>query len=149
MPWCDTTHFGRLEYASPSTVDFAEGLPGFESERQFVMVQQPQHHPLVFLQSIGTPALSFPALPVGVIVPEYQPMLSDMDKDLLGFDAQPRVADNALVLALIAVHSEDPTANLLAPIVVNLNTRVAAQCIDPGMRYSHRFPLVAALEAAS
>lgn len=149
MPSCETTHFGRLEYAPPSTLDFTEGLPGFESERQFVVVQQPHSNPLVFLQSIETPSLCFPALPVRVVDPGYQPRISDTDRELLGFDGQPAIADDALILALISVHEEEPTANLLAPIVVNLGTRAAAQCVDPDMRYSHRQPLIPVLEAAS
>lgn len=149
MPSCETTHFGRLEYAPPSTLDFLEGLPGFESERQFVVVQQPQSHPLVFLQSLETPGLCFPALPVRVVDPAYEPRISDADRELLGFDGQPSIADDALILALISVHEEEPTANLLAPIVVNIGTRVAAQCVDPDMRYAHRQPLTPILEAAA
>jgi flagellar assembly factor FliW len=149
MPWCDTTHFGRLEYVPASTIEFSEGLAGFESERRFVLVQLPNHHPLVFLQSIDTPTLCFPALPVRVIQPEYQPQLSEADRELLGFEDQPQIAIDAMILALIAIHEEDPSANLLAPIVVNLHTQAAAQCIDPEMRYSHRFSLAAVLEAAS
>ena len=66
---CDTTHFGCLEYDSAATIDFGEGLPGFEYERRFVVVQQPVNHPLVFLQSLQSAGLCFPALPVRVVEP--------------------------------------------------------------------------------
>ena len=149
MPSFHTTHFGLLEYSSADTIDFGEGLPGFESERRFVVVQQPVHHPLVFLQSLQSVALCFPALPIRVISPGYEPQLSASDLELLGFVSQPRIGDEAAVLALIAIHEEDPTANLLAPIVINLQSRAAAQCIDPEMRYSHRHALASAVETAS
>lgn len=144
-----TAHFGALEYTPASTLEFSEGLPGFESERSFLLVERPDHHPLVFLQSVQTAALCFPALPVLVVESEYQPLLSDSDLELLGFTQQPRIGDDAVVLVLIAMHEQDPTANLLAPIVINLRTRAAAQCIDPDMRYSHRRQLLPILEAAS
>jgi flagellar assembly factor FliW len=149
MPWCNTTHFGRMEYTEGSGIAFPEGLPGFEAERDFVIVQQPEQHPLVFLQSLATPGLCFPALPARVIDPEYRPSLSDRDLELLDFSRPPAVGPDAVFLALIALHEDNPTANLLAPVVINLQTRTAAQCIDPEMRYSHRHALIAALEAAA
>jgi flagellar assembly factor FliW len=149
MPWLHSAHFGRLEYARSSTLAFSEGLPGFEQEHRFLLIEQPCHHPLVFLQSVTTPALCFPALPVRVVEPQYEPQLSAGDLQLLGFYQQPEIGDDAVVLTLIAVHEQDPTANLLAPIIINLRTRAAAQCIDAGMRYSHRHPLLPVLEAAS
>jgi flagellar assembly factor FliW len=149
MPWLHSAHFGRLEYAPLSTLAFSEGLPGFEEERNFLLVEQPCHHPLVFLQSVTTPALCFPALPIRVVEPRYQPFLSAADLQLLGFAEQPIIGEDAVVLTLVAVHEQDPTANLLAPVVINLRTRAAAQCIDADLRYSHRHPLLPVLEAAS
>ena len=148
MPTCDSTHFDQLEYNPADTIDFAEGLPGFESERHFVVVQQPVHHPLVFLQSLLSATLCFPALPACAIDPSYRPHLSPADLEQLGFVSQPD-PNQAVVLALIAVHEENPTVNLLAPIVINLLTRAAAQCIDPGQRYSHRHSMVTTAEAVA
>lgn len=149
MPWCNTTHFGPIEYTEADGIFFPEGLPGFEEEHRFVIVQQPQQHPLVFLQSMTNPVLCFPALPVGVVDPRYSPSMCEHDLELLGFSQLPVIGADAIFLALIALHEEDPTANLLAPIVVNLKSRTAAQCIDPATRYSHRHALIPALEAAS
>jgi flagellar assembly factor FliW len=149
MPWLHTAHFGALEYTPASTLKFGEGLPGFESEHSFLLVERPAHHPLVFLQSVTSPELCFPALPIQVIERGYQPQLGDSDVELLGFPKQPCIGEDAVILVLIAMHEQDPTANLLAPIVINLRTRAAAQCIDPDMRYSHRYPLLPILEAAS
>jgi flagellar assembly factor FliW len=149
MPSCHTTHFGKLDYDSAATIEFAEGLPGFESENRFVVVQQTAYNPLVFLQSLEAPDLCFPAMPVRVVDPAYKPQMSAADLELLGFVSQPVVGEDAIILALVAVHQEDPTANLLAPIVINLRNRTAAQCIDPAGRYSHRHALAEALEPAS
>ena len=149
MPCLQTGQFGPLEYMPTSALEFSEGLPGFESERSFILVERPAHHPLVFLQSLDTPKLCFPALPVRVVDSGYELQLDIGDLELLGFSKQPQIGDDAIVLVLIAVHEHYPTANLLAPVVINLQTRVAAQCIQADVRYSHRHPLVPALEAAS
>jgi flagellar assembly factor FliW len=149
MPFCETLQFGRIEYDAASRLHFSEGLPAFESERDFVLIQRPEQNPLVFLQSVATPGLCFPALPVQVVDRAYTPALNEHDLPMLGFDRQPVVGTNALFLALVSLHEDDPTANLLAPVVVNLSTRAAAQCVDADMRYSHRCSLLARLEAAS
>jgi flagellar assembly factor FliW len=149
MPWLHSAHFGQLEYTPSSTLNFSEGLPGFEEEHSFLLIEQPCHHPLVFLQSVITPRLCFPALPLRVVEPRYEPQLTGADLQLLGFEEQPTIGEDAVILILVAVHEQNPTANLLAPIVINLRTRAAAQCIDPTMRYSHRHPLLPVLEAAS
>ena len=146
---CETTHFGTLEYSAPSTVAFDEGIPGFEADKRFVVVQRPDHHPLVFLQSIDTPGLCFPALPAQVVDPQYQLRLNETDLRSLGVSGVDDAPAQTLCLALIAVHENNPTANLLAPVVINLSTRAAAQCIDPDMRYSHRTPLLHPFEAAA
>lgn len=149
MPFCETLQFGPVEYDAASGLHFSDGLPAFESEHQFVLIQRPEQNPLVFLQSVTTPGLCFPALPVHVVDCAYTPSLTDHDLASLGFDRQPVLGIDALFLALIALHENDPTANLLAPIVVNLSTRAAAQCVDAEMRYSHRCSLLTRLEAAS
>lgn len=149
MPSLHTDSFGRLDYDPESTLEFSEGLPGFESEHSFLLVERPQNHPLVFLQSILTPELCFPALPIHVVDRGYRPCLGGSDLELLGFTQQPSVGEDAVVLVLIAIHGQEPTANLLAPVIINLNTRAAAQCIDPETRYSHRHPLLPVFEAAS
>jgi flagellar assembly factor FliW len=149
MPWLSTAHFGPLEYTLASALEFSEGLPGFETERSFLLVERPTHYPLVFLQSVQTPELCFPALPIRVVEAGYELRLSAGDLELLGLTNQPEIGEDAVVLALIAVHEQDPTANLLAPVVINLRTRAAAQCVDPLTRYSHRHPVAPALEAAS
>jgi flagellar assembly factor FliW len=149
MPCLQTAQFGALEYTPASTLEFSEGLPGFESEHSFLLVERPHHHPLVFLQSVNKPELCFPALPVRVVDSAYQTQLDPSDLELLGFTGQPRIGEDAVVLVLIAMHEQNPTANLLAPIVINLHNLSGAQCIDPEMRFSHRHPLAPAMEAAS
>src|SRR5688572_10919885 len=98
MPWLHTVHFGRLEYTPASALEFREGLPGYELERSFLLVERPAHHPLVFLQTVNTPGLCFPALPVQVVEPRYEPHISESSLELLGFTRQPKIGGDVVVL---------------------------------------------------
>ena len=55
--------------------------------------------------------------------------------------APPRIGDDVLCLAVICIRENGPTANLLAPVVVNLRNRQSVQAVAPSSRYSHRHPL--------
>jgi len=148
-----TRYFGELECPADSRLHFAAGIPGFESEHWFVLLEQPHTKPLAFLQSLADPRLCFTSLPVLVVDPGYKPCLSPEDLDALGLpaDRQPRIGAEVLCVALVTVlEGQSPTANLLAPIVVNLNTREAVQAIraEPG-GYSHQHSLAWASQEAA
>ena len=64
MPDCLTKYFSKMDYTEDSVIRLPNGLPGFEHESEFVLIDQPQNRPLVFVQSLRTPDLCFVALPV-------------------------------------------------------------------------------------
>jgi flagellar assembly factor FliW len=146
MPLVDTKYFGTLTYLAESVFDFPLGLPSFESEKRFIPVELPEHAPLLFLQSLEQSELCFLALPILVVDGEYRLAVSREDLTTLELDTtrQPLLASEALVLALVSLHDGfSATANLMAPIVVNLKTRRAVQAIRQDTVYSHQHPIAA------
>ena len=144
MPRFVTKHFGIVEYQPETVIEFPAGLPGFEQETRFLALEQPGTKPLAFLQSLNRPELCFITLPVNAIDPDYRLAVSADDLRLLELpeDRQPRIGTDVLCLAIISVaENQSPTANLLAPLVVNLRTRRAVQAIAPDSGYSHQHPL--------
>lgn len=149
MPCCDSKYFGRLHYAEDAVIQTPDGLPGFEEETRFVLVQLPDQHPLVYIQSGTRPELCFLALPILTIDAGYQLELAPEDAAVIGTSQAPAIGQDVLCLALITTHPDGATANLLAPLVVNLHSRIAAQCINAAGGYSHRHPLEAAEKGAA
>jgi flagellar assembly factor FliW len=88
----ETRYFGILPYENDSIIEFPEGLPGFENERRFLPLELAAHRPLVFLQSLATPGLCFPALPVAAIDEHYRLRLEAADLAALGLPAGARPA---------------------------------------------------------
>jgi flagellar assembly factor FliW len=139
-----TTYFGQLEYTDDLVYSFADGLPGFEEERAFVFLRQPDTEPLIFMQSLERPQLCFILLPVLAACPGYGLQLSaeDLEKLQLPADRAPRLGEDILAGALVCTAEETgPTVNLLAPIVLNLKARQGLQAIQCDTPYSHRQPL--------
>ena len=142
-----STRFGELVYSAGACLVFPAGLPGFENERHFVLIDELSQRPLVFLQSIATPDLCFNTVPVQAIDAAYQVQLTSEDLERLGLPPgrQPDTDREVACLAIIcAAGDQSPTANLLGPVVVNRQTRVAVQAIREDSRYSARHPLMEA-----
>jgi flagellar assembly factor FliW len=146
MPECRTKYFENMAYTEDSVIRLPSGLPGFEQESEFVLIDQQQNRPLVFVQSLRTPDLCFVALPVLSVDSAYRLSVSTEDLEGIGLDQsrQPAIGNDVACLAILSF-GEDKlmTANLLAPLVINLKTCVALQAIQTGCNYSHRHPLLA------
>lgn len=138
-------HFGIICYQPDQVVTFPEGLPAFEEEREFLLIEQSSTAPVVFLQSLRRPGLAFITLPAGFVAPPFQLAASPEDLEALGLPAGslPIPGPDLLCLAIVTVaEARPPTANLMAPVVVNMRNRLARQVIMCDSRYSHQHPLV-------
>jgi flagellar assembly factor FliW len=92
----------------------------------------------VFLQSLEDPALCFITLPVLAVDPQYRLEVSGDDLGQLGLSPgkQPRIGTDVLCLTVVSIRESGPTANLLAPIVVNLRNLKAVQAVALESEYS-------------
>ena len=149
MPALDTTNFGTITFTAESVFDFPQGVPGFENRRQFVPVQNPQTAPILFLQSVEDASLCFTTIPVMVLDPRYRLRMVEPDLEVIGCPAgrQPRIGDDVLCLAVLAIRESGPTANLLAPVVVNVRNLKAVQAVALESGYSHQHVLAPQEEA--
>jgi flagellar assembly factor FliW len=146
MPQVATKYFGTMSYDEEAIFEFPFGLPGFGDERRFVFIERHEHAPLIFLQSLRLAGLCFLALPLQVVDAHYKLAVSPEDLVALELnpDRQPLLASEILALALISQHDGfSATANLMAPIVVNLRTRRALQAIRRDSLYSHQHAVLA------
>jgi flagellar assembly factor FliW len=117
---------------------FAGGLVGFAASERFALVEVPEAGPLFRLSSLDEPGLEFVVAPPALFFPDYAPVVDDVTAARLGLDD----ADDALLLVVLTLGRSvaDATANLLAPVVVNVRDGRAAQVLAQG-DHSLRAPL--------
>jgi flagellar assembly factor FliW len=133
------TSFGTVEVPDRDCITFAEGLPGFEQCRRFVVVSSEDIAPLCWLQAVEGPAASFLAIDPRNVVEGYRCVLSDADRAKLG--AGPRTT--LLWLALVALDPvQGPSVNLRAPIVIDPERLTGLQVMPHQSAYQLRHPLV-------
>jgi len=153
MPHIVTKSFGEFDYAPEQILEFPAGLPAFEDQKAFVLIEEASHGPLVFLQSVVNPKLCFTTLPVGLIDPHYELEIIAEDARLLEIGVGGETPDHEpadlLCLAMLVATENCPTANLMAPVVINRKNRRAVQAIRVDKRYSHQYPLLAAESVCS
>ena len=145
MPDLVSKYFGSVSYQEDGVIDFPWGLPGFEKETEFLVMEPSANAPLIFLQSLQHPDLCFLALPIQGLDPDYQPVLTREDLTTLGLDngSQPVIDGDICCLAIIVVAENGPvTANLLAPIMINRANRRGVQAVRVDSVYSHRHPVM-------
>lgn len=122
-----TTRFGSVEIKESDIIQFKEGLLGFGDLKGFVLLDDPDDDIFAWLQSSEKPEIAFPVLEPELFIPDYKISLSKRDMESLNLAEM----KNYAVYTIITI-PEDPTlmtANLKAPIVINVKTREARQCV--------------------
>lgn len=139
-----TKNFGELPAEPAVQFEFPGGLPGFEARRRFVPLHFEQSDPLIFLQSLEDPDLCFLTVPVLAVDTRYRLAVEPEDLESIGLpsDHQPRIGKDVLCLAVLSIYPQGATANLLAPVIVNLKNGKAVQAVRTDSRYSHQHPMV-------
>jgi flagellar assembly factor FliW len=147
MPIVQTKFFGDLDYGDEAIFRFPAGLPGFEDHHDFVFLRKPGLEPLMFLQSRDTRNLCFILLPIFAIDKAYrlELTLEEISEIGLAVEHPPVIGADILCAAMVSGgEGTGATANLMAPIVVNLHNNTGMQVIHPETCYSHRHPLLPA-----
>lgn len=120
-------------------VTFADGLPGFEQCREFVLVSSPSLTPFTLVQGVDRNGPSFVAIDPSLVDPAYLTSLGQ--SDLARLSAKP--GDTLLWLALVSTGSDEAaTVNLRAPLVVNPTSMRGIQVIAADSPYAILHPLV-------
>jgi flagellar assembly factor FliW len=131
-----SSRFGELEVPADSVIEFPSGVIGFPHATRYVMLEHKA--PFSWLHAIDDVNLAF------VVVDGFEfgqqfdvkPPIGDKDTDF-------KEDDEYAILIIVTVRP-DPrmtTANLKAPLFVNMRNRRGVQIIFDDPRYSTRFPL--------
>lgn len=128
--------FGKLETPEETALFFPVGIYGFPQLRRCCLLPYGIPSELRWLQSLENPFLLFLSVEPHAIFPEYEAEIPDIEAEALDL----KKAEEAAILTLLTVCPETNTisANLLAPLVINMVTRQARQVLLDPNRYSTR-----------
>ncbi|MFH1058691.1 MAG: flagellar assembly protein FliW [Pseudomonadota bacterium] len=132
-----TTRFGEVEVPADRVLHLAHGMVGFPTLHRYTLLQHREGSPFHWLQSLDNPDLAFVVANPLVFDPTYQVVLGNAETQLLQVSDPGQI--QVWVVVTIPHGSPDKlTANLKAPLVINLENRQAAQVILDDPRYPVR-----------
>jgi len=121
-------------------IEFIHPMLGFTDQRRFALVQLDEAGILSSMRSLDDPGLRFLVMPAEPFFPDYHPVVEDDVAHDLGIES---AEDTLLLLVLTAGTSlESSTANLAAPVLINVRTRQAQQVVLEGQDFEVAVPLV-------
>ena len=141
-----TERFGELDIGDEALIHFPAGILGFEDDRRFLLVAESGNSGVSFLQAGDNPDLAFVVADPVSIRPDYRPEVGREDRRILEWDG----VSPLQVLTILTVPEDvrRMTANLMAPILINVGRRIGHQVVQTNGAYSTRHTVAAELERA-
>lgn len=136
------TKVGSVEVLEENILTFPRGLLGFEGRSEYVVVPLPHEGMERFklLQSLSDPALGFVVTEAAAAADAIDP--ADLHDAYKQCDVKP---SDALTLLIVSFRREsggvEMSANLRAPIVVDVGRKIGRQHVMSNGRYPIRFTL--------
>lgn len=131
-----TKYLGETEITNDKIIKFESGLPGFEVERQFVLLDIAENVIFQILQSVKTPELAFFVVNPYLLFNDYSIQLNEHAIETLKIKDEQDVA--VLTVMTVTEPFSDSTVNLKAPLVINLANKCGKQYILNDDEYSMR-----------
>jgi flagellar assembly factor FliW len=123
----ETSRFGEIFYTDEDVLFFPRGLPAFERSHEWILAGD-EDNAVKWLQSVEDGELAVPVTTPDAVMSDYNAKIPEDDLDLAGS----RDPEDLALLIVVSIPESAPwnmTANLRAPILVNMRTRRAIQVI--------------------
>lgn len=129
----NTAYFGQVEIEDSEIINFPEGLPAFEHLKQFVILDAEEEIAFRWLQSLEDENIAFVIINPFLFKCDYEFKLSDHVLEKLKIESEADVAVYSIVV--IPEKMEDITANLLAPVLINIKEKLGKQIVLENTAY--------------
>ena len=135
----NTRKFGEVEVDEAKVINMSDGLPGFESYKRFILLEDAKYKPFCWFQSVEEPNLALVVMDPFIFKPDYRldfKQVIEM-KDWKDLDEKD-LAIFVVVNVSASGKEKRITANLIGPLVVNPRTNEAVQAVFADAPYSHQ-----------
>ena len=134
----ETTRFGLLTVDDERIMEFPRGLLGFPERSRFALIQTGDENYFFWLQCVDEPNLAFVVTDPSIFFRDYHvPVREEIQQEL-------NLEDPAMSQVFVICNKVGDwlTGNLLGPIVVNIQTRMAMQVVLTEKKWTTRQPLM-------
>ncbi|MFC0525413.1 flagellar assembly protein FliW [Pontibacillus salicampi] len=129
-----TKFFGELTIEEERIIEFPNGLPGFEDEKRFVLLNIDESGTYQSLQSVDREEVALVVTNPYLFFSDYEFHLDTNTLELLNINRQEDVS--IITVLTLEEPFHNTTANLQAPIILHVNEQIAKQIILMDTSYS-------------
>jgi len=136
MPKFTTVRFGELQYQDGDVVHLPEGLVGMPELKNWLILDMGDSAAMRWFQSLDRGDFGFPVTQPDLFQEEYEINLPPSARNRMGNKQE----DDLVTLIITTVHpgGTKVTGNLLAPLVVDTETRRGAQVTQDDTKFGVR-----------
>lgn len=140
-----TGRFGDLTISEEEVINIPQGLLGFPEYTKYCLVDPADDTLILWLQSIDNPGVAFAVLEPKIFKPDYAARLSAAELRELKLEN----VNQSAVFSVLTIPEDvsQMTANLKAPIVINLKEQIARQVVLQENEYTIKHPMFKELKA--
>ncbi|MCL2834595.1 MAG: flagellar assembly protein FliW [Treponema sp.] len=139
-----TKAYGSIEVDEYQKITFPRGLLGFESLRDFVLLDA-ERQPFFLLQSMERMPVAFILIDPFIFRPDYEANIDNEDLESIGI-TDPK---KAIIFTIVTMPPDGSpmTANLQGPLVINKETHTGLQAVLMDTRWKTKHDIIAELAA--
>ncbi len=130
--------FGTISYREDDLIVFPWGIPGFDHLKSFLVLSLPTQDHLLWLQSVEDLNVALPAADPWAFFPAYDPTLPAFARISLDLD---KPEDFTILGIVVAPGDGSMFMNLMAPVIINLKSRIARQVALESSGYTVATPI--------
>ncbi len=137
-----TRIFGEITIEDDKLIHFEKGIIGFPDLKDFALVhdaEQGSNVGIRWMQSVQEPQFAIPVMDPLLVREDYNPVIEDELLQPLG-EWKP---EELLVLVSVTIPSDlkKMTVNLMAPFIINAESKKACQIIVDNGDYAIKYPI--------
>ncbi len=142
-----TKFFGEVDLPEEKILTFDRGLIGLSDYKQYTILYdvEKEETNICWLQSVDEPTLALPIIKPLLVKEDYNPVVEDELLTHIG-----ELTEENLVIFLTMTVPSDITqmsVNLKAPIIINADTRKAAQIMVENQDYEVKYKIYDVLKS--
>ncbi len=135
----DTLRFGAIEVEESRVITMKGCILGFDQLQRYVILIPDKKTPLCWLQSLEDGAVAFVVIDSHMVKPDYRPEIDNVHREFLGISRD----EDMCLLSIVTIRHEPfgVTANLRAPLVINMDQRLGCQVVLEDADYPVRYDI--------
>lgn len=140
----NTKAYGKIEINDGQELYFSAGIMGFENLKNYALLDSEQQ-PFFWLQSLDVREIAFVLINPFLFRPTYNPKVADEDYKSIALAKDDK--ENTVIFTIVTIpdKSEDMTANLQGPIIINKLNKTAIQSICNNSEYQVKHRILSEL----